>query len=358
MTTGVLVESIMNRTGSGSYGYGGIDGGYDILTESEAEQYTLESGAELIARQSREELHELFELAIIQTNEATVGARAEGYFNVMESATYGPLFEAAERTFGQKVIAFLTTLKDRIIAFFKKIFSKLLEACHNYDKFLEKKGADLDKAESMALYVTRWNDSAIDGAADFVGKVSTETIDKLQNTAQSTIKDMLRMGEDSGDMRGTIDGFEKNMSSGINDILSAIGLSGNAGDMASLNDKVQYLFRAKDKGKMSITPALVRARLTNVKKQTEALRKTQKKIDDAYKKLIKNTKNMVDDVEKSQKKGCSQLINRFTSSVSKQQTIMNAYLSAAIRATISRANEAQGLANALISGKAGSFKAD
>lgn len=358
MTTGVLVETLMNGTGSGGYGFGGMGGSYDILTESEAEQYTLESGAALIARQSREELHELFELAIIQTNEATVGARAEGYFNVFESATYGPIFEAAERTFGQKVIAFLTMLKDRVLAFFKKIFSRMSEAMHNYDKFLEKKGADLDKANSMQLYVTAWSDVAIDNAADMVGSTVADNIKNLQSTAQGVIKDAIKMGEDSADMKGSVNAFEQNMKKGVDDVLRSIGLSGSADDMTSLNDRIQYLFRAKDKKKMNITPALVRQRLTNVKKQTEALRKTQKTIDSSYRDLIKNTKKMVDDIEKSQKKGCSQLINRFTSAISKQQTIMNAYISAAIRATISRANEAQGLANALITGREGGFKAD
>lgn len=356
MTTGMLVESLMN--GTNSYGGFGSGVGYDVLTESEAASYTLESGAALIARESRAELHEIFEMAIIQTNEAIVGAKLEGYGDVMESATYGPVFEEAEKTVGRRILDFLIRLKDKILAFFKNLFTKLSEMTHNYDKFLEKNGKDLDAASAMTLNCIVWNDDTIDKASEMITDNFDKTLSDATSKAQKMLDEVIRVGGDSGDLMGTVKSFEQDLAKGPMSLLASIGLSGNADDMTSLNEKLQYLFRQKDKKKQNVTPATVRARLTNVKKQTEALRKAQKKINDGFKDAIKQVKRMSENVEKSQKKGCSQFLNRYAASLSKQQQIMTAYVSASIRATVSRANEAQAMAKALISGNAGKFDAD
>lgn len=357
MTTGMLVESLMN--GTNSYGGFGSSVGYDVLTESEAANYTLESGAALIARESRAELHEIFEMAIIQANEAIVGAKLEGYGDVMESATYGPVFEEAEKTVGKKVLEFLSKLKDKVVAFFQNLFSRLSEFMHNYEKFLKTHGADLDKAKSMKLYCIAWDDSAIDGASAVVGKGTDAEFAAATKLVQDTIKTFIAAGNSEGDMKAAVSAFENQLSDGTSTLLKMLGLSGStSSDMASLNKQMSEKFRKPDKQAKDISPALVRSRLTDVKKHTDELRNLSKRMNSQYKDVLKKVRSMLDDIDKANKKGCSQMINRYASALSKNQTIVNAYISAAIRASISRANEAQAMAKALISGRPGGFTTD
>ena len=351
-TTATLVEGLLNGTGSGGFGYNG-NVSYDVITEAEAAEYTLESGAERIAQRSREELHELFELAIIQTNEAVLGAKVEGYDNVMESATYGPVFEEAERTLGQKVIDFFKKLADRVAAFFQNLFTKLSEACHNYDKFLKEKGDALGKAKGMSLNCIDWNDKMIDGAPALAGQTTSKSLDDGGKLVMDSIK---KLGADSADITKVVDSMESASNATVASLLKAFGMSGNIEtDMSTLNGQMAALFRSPDKKKQNITPDLLKSRLTGVKKATDSIRSSQKTTVGTMKKLSKTAKDAVHQLNKDGVKGGSQLLSRFTSMSSKMVTINNAYCAAAIRATISRANEAQAMSRALISGKAGSF---
>lgn len=351
-TNGTLVQEFFE--GAGSYGYGS-GAGYDVLTNSEAQAYTLESGASLIAMESRAELHELFELAVIYPNNAALAAKVEGYGNVLESATYGPVFEEASKKFGQRVIDFLIKLKDRVIAFFKNIFSRLTEMCSNYDKFLEKNGAALDKAASLKLYVRDWNDDKISAVGSTIQAQST-AIASLADLMVTEINKVVGKGT-ADDVKDATENFEKLLKKKVADTMAEFGFKedeAKSNDNTRMNERLNRFFCGRDKKMVTATGADVKKKLTGVKDTTKDIRDAQKKYEKAYKDAIKKVEQITKNMESSEAKGYNSLIDKAVAAMSKVQNVINNYATAGCRAVISRASEATAIARCLIAGKASS----
>lgn len=352
ITTGVLVESILNGAASG-YGYGYGDATIETLTSSEAASYTLESGAAMIAMECRTELHELLELAVFIPNEAVLAAKVEGYSDVTESATYGPVFEETEKKFGQKVIDFLVKLKDRVVAFFKNIFSRLSEFVTNYDKFLEKNKDAISKAASLKLWMSDWQDSKIDEVATVIMNQATE-ISNMASKMASAIS--AAVSKDTAEAKkAASEAYEKSLKSDIDSVMSKFGFNAEestGNDMTRLNERLTRYFCGRDRKSVDVNGSYVIKRLTDVKDATKAIRDAQKKYEKAYKDAIKSVNDLTKNMTWNESKGYDSLINQTVSAISKIQNVINSYASAGTRAVIGRANESISAARCLMNGKA------
>lgn len=331
-------------------------------------QYTLESGAALIARESSNELHEIFELAIVETNEAALGAYMEGSSDVMESATYGPVFEEAENKSGNKVIEFLRNLKNKVLAFFRNILDRIVMAFNNYEKFYKKNEAALKKAEPLKdCPCVKWKNDNIESIAKNI-KTATADISKFESKACENLKKMIE-----ADIKGTKAGIpginrhdkdedyakkaKKEANATVNAIMTTLGFSapknGTAYDATALHNKAVELFRdGKEPVKKTVTVKDVESVLTSTKKAAGDIKTAQKEFNSAYDTAIKNVKAVKEMMEKSQRKGLMPHLNSVVSTMSKAQTVINVYASTGYSALVARATESKKIANALISGKA------
>lgn len=352
VTTNTLVGGILEGASRG-FGYGYGDASIETLTSSEASAYTLESGAALIAMESRAELHDLLELAVIVPNEAVLAAKIEGYSDVTESATYGPVFEESEKKFGQKVIDFLVKLKDRVVAFFKNIFSRLSEFVTNYDKFLEKNKDAINKAPSLKLWMQDWQDAKIDEVASVIMNQATE-ISNMASKMATAISGVV--SKDTADAKkSATEAYEKSLKSDIAGVMSKFGFSADeaaGNDMTKLNERLNRYFCGRDRKNVDVNGSYVIKRLTDVKDTTKAIRDAQKKYEKAYKDAIKSVNDLTKNMSWNESKGYSSLINQTVSAISKIQNIINSYSTAGTRAVIGRANESISAARCLINGKA------
>lgn len=326
----------------------------ESLTVTEAEQYTLESGATLIARQSVQELHEIFEVAIVETNEAALAAYMEGNQDVMESATYGPVFEAAEKSVTQKVITFLRKLKDRVMAFFQNIFSKIMLMVNGYEKFYEKHKEELAKAKPVKdVPCMDWSDDKIEtlgastkGMAETVkevGNVLVNKIDKIMNETRPQWKNKYAKELDR-DLLTHMNNSAKNM---------GIARSTGAGelDLTQINKDLNLLFVKPNKVKKNIDASYVADILKDTKNAAKEVKDAQKAFNAAYDDAIKTIESITKDMDKEKASGYAQYIHKTTAHMSKMQTLLNAYISCGYRALIGRANESKALAKIIISGK-------
>ena len=352
MTNGTLVAAILESRDN--FGYSGA--GYDTLTYDEAQSYTLESGATLIAQQCREELHEIFELAVIEQEEATLGAAMEGYNDVMESNTYGPVFEAAEKSVGKKIIAFLTKLKDRVVAFFKNLFTKISAMFHNYDKFLEKKAMDMKRAGTIdGIYLKDWNNARIDSVTDKM-KAAADAVAAAADWAAAECNSMLakvtttESGEQMNKFNEEFDRGVYDQAQKLYNTLTGVTLQKTDYQATTANADMNALFVGKKKVKVTLSYDFLAPRLKDTKDHAKKIKTAESNFNKAYNDAIKKLKKITDDMEKSNKKGIAPYLNKTTSMLSRMQVYTNAYATAGYRALIGRANEARQMAGVLISG--------
>lgn len=356
--TGSIVSMLLEGVSFDDYTVG------SSIDVAEANEITLEHGPAIMARKSADEIHELFELAIVATNEAALGAYMEGCADVMESATYGPVFEASEKSFGKKVLDFLKKIKDRVAAFFRDIFAKISETINNYDKFFTKNEKAMAEAESKRgggvknVKITNWNDNLIDGLAkrlrDGAGTITDITAETIR-----VIKDAYSKANDSSksaawQAKATAD-FNKAMDEQLGTLLKTFGIKANASgtDTTEINSICQKMFRLDGTKTETIDVNYVRSTLKGVNAAAKEVKDAQKAFDGAYNKAIKDIKSITDEMEKNDAKGYASFINKATSNISKVQNIMNAYAQAGYRALIGRANESKSLCRVIITGKAG-----
>lgn len=361
-----MVTSIVSMLMEG--GMNGFDSG-SSLTLEESNNYTLEAGAALIARQSVQELHEIFEVAIVQTNEAVLGAYMEGCSDVMESATYGPIFEASEKSAGRKIMDFLIMLKDRVFAFFRNIIAKISEIFNDYEKFFKKKKDDMVEAEKergsgvRGVKVKNWNDDRIDS----LSKTLQDAASTIEATADECVK-LINDAHDSIEGKGSqfiaqkTKMFNDKMDKMVNKAANGFGIgSGKAAfdiETTEIQSYCQKVFERQGDRVEEITVSYVEHNLVNTKNAIKSAKDAQKKFNDAYNNAIKKIKKITDDMESDDKKGYKQFMHKATSTMSKIQTITNAYATAGYRALVGRANESKALCGVIISGKAGKRKAD
>lgn len=314
-------------------------------------QYTMESGAALIARESTQELHEIFEVAIVETNEAALGAYLEGSEDVMESAAYGPVFEEAEKKAGNKIIEFLQNLKTKVFAFFRNILDRVTLAVNNYEKFYEKHKEALGKATPLSdCPCVAWNDKNINYVPSGINKAAAD-IGNFASQISSAIKDMTANGvndENITKCKNAANGF-------ISGVLSSMGIpnpgAGKQYDATEIHNKITETLRGKDTVKKTIDAAYIKGNLEGTKKAAAEVKNAQKMFNNTYDSVIKNIKALKDMMDKSQKKGITQHLNYAVSTLSKGQNIINAYAGAGYAAIVARATEAKKLANAMIAGK-------
>lgn len=353
-----MTNSIVSMLLEGNIGTTGV--ATETLTANEAACYTLESGAGLMARQCVQELHDIFEVAVVETNEAALAAHMEGTSDVMESATYGPVFEAAEKSAGKKILEFLAKLRDRVIAFFQNIGAKIMLLVGNYEKFYEKHKDALAKAKTLEMEVTDWNDERIAGLAAFLKK-SAEDIKKFAKEFVDCTKDIMDI-ESEQKKNFTINKFNQTCEDAINEYAKTLGVhrSAGAGDMDTtrINADLKLIFVKPDKVKEKIDAIYIKDVLTKTKQAAKYIKDAQNAFNAAYNDAIKTIKAMTDDMERSEKKGYASYIHKGTGVLSKIQTLTNAYASNGYRALIGRANEAKTLAGYLIAGKAPKAKDD
>ena len=343
------------------------DYGTSSISVAEANEITLETGAAIIARKTASELHELFELSIVATNEAALAAYMEGCTDVAESATYGPVFEASEKSFGKRVIDVLLKLKDRVIAFFRDIFTKLSELLNNYDKFFNKNVEAMTKAESKRgggvknVKVKAWNDNAIDGVSEKLNKAA-DIISKTASDMILLINETYKKANDAEKSEAAHEYANKKLNTLMDEklatTLKSLGISvGAAGlDTTEINSACQKVFYGDGTRTITLTTDYCRTALVGVKKAAGEVKTAQKSFNSAYDKAISNIKGITKEMEREDAKGYTAYINKATSTISKVQTVMNAYATAGYRALIGRANEAKSLCHVVISGKPGNRK--
>ena len=324
------------------------------LALENANQYTLESGANIIARESVQELHEIFEVAIVETNEAALAAYMEGNQDVMESATYGPVFEAAEKSVGQKILDFLRKLRDRVVAFFQNIFTKIMLAVNNYEKFYEKHKDELNKAKPVKdVPCMDWNDDRISTLAKNL-KDAADTIKNIAKDACDEIKKIVAE-ENSAKRSFLTNKFNAGMDDAVNESAKAMGIARSAGagelDMTQINKDMNLVFIKPEKVKKNIDGSYVANVLTKTKSAAKDVKEAQKAFNNAYNDAIKTVEAITKDMEKEKASGYSQYIHKTTSTMSKIQSLINVYASCGYRALIGRANEAKSLTKIIISGK-------
>ena len=332
------------------------------ITESEARSYTLESGAALMARKCAQELHEIFEVAVIETNEAALAAYMEGCSDVMESATYGAVFEASDKNAGNKILEFLKTLKDRVFAFFKNIGAKVTALVTNYDNFLKKNKekmvkAEKERTEQLKVSVRSWDENAIKSITSNLKQSSTEIGTLAAEIAKIVTDSFNSKTADTSkeDAKKILDDCEKAINNAIDNVYNKLlpGVSGTDIDMSTLNKDCEKIFVGENKKTIVADVAYVSSVLDGTKKALSDVKTSQKDFNDAYNKAIKVIKGVTDNSKFKEKVGYSSYIHKATAAMSKIQSIANAYASAGYRAMISRANEAKALCGVIISGKVG-----
>lgn len=318
-------------------------------------QYTLESGAAMIARESCQELHEIFEVAIVETNEAALSAYMEGNEDVMESATYGPVFEAAEKSVGQKILDFLKKLKDKVVSFFIAVGNKLTLLVNNYKKFYEKKKADLEKAGVLKdCPCIAWDEKRLDSLGSFIteqaGNIKSEVPKFLKKIEKAvTSQDVNIMGKNIPVNQWNINQLVKACDDWYEGRCKACGIKG--ADLSEMGKQMRALFRGEDKIKRNIGAAYVADVLKSTQGALKDVKAAQKAFNAAYGDAIKAVEKIKQEADKSQRAGYAQYVNKVVSALSKTQNLINSYASAGYSCMIGRANEAKALTNAIISGK-------
>lgn len=314
-------------------------------------EYTLESGAAMIARESCQELHEIFEVAIVETNEAALSAYMEGNEDVMESATYGPVFEAAEKSVGQKILDFLKKLKDKVAAFFIAAFNKLSLLVNNYKKFYESKKADLEKAGVLNdCPCIAWDEKRLDSLGSFIteqaNNIKSEVpkfLKKIEKAVTSTDGAVLKK------QQWNINSLVKECDDWYEGRCKACGVKGS--DLTETGKQMRALFRGADKVKRNIGAAYVADVLKNTQDGLKNIKTAQKAFNAAYGDAIKAVEQIKKEADKSQRAGYAQYVNKVVTTLSKTQNLINSYASAGYSSMIGRANEAKALTGAIISGK-------
>ena len=332
------------------------------LTVTEANELTLENGAEIIARKSVEELHELFELSVVATNEAALGAYMEGCTDVLESATYGPVYESAEKSFGQKVLDFLKKLKDRVFGFFQQIAAKLSSFVSDYNKFFLKNKDKMLEAQNnrknpLKVKVKNWNDKKIESIVPVLKDAATN-ISELASEVVSIIEKYHSAGDgekhSSDKYKKTLELTEVAVKNKVNKVLANYGIGAGSSDFdtVKLNETCAKAFLMNDSEKtIELTVEYVRANLMGTKDSADKVKEAQKAFNKAYDEAIKTVKKVTSGDNSFQ--GYSTYVNKATTAMNRIQTITNAYASAGFRALIGRANEAKSLCHVIISGNAG-----
>ena len=333
------------------------------ITESEANSYTLESGAALMARTCAQELHEIFEVAVVETNEAALAAYMEGCSDVMESATYGAVFESADKSAGAKILELLKKMKDRVFAFFKNISAKISALITNYDKFYENnkekmKKAEAERSEDVKVVIRDWNDNAIDNIVANL-KAGSAEIGTLGEEVAGIVKASFKSKPEDANKdqsKEILDACYKAIKTAIVKSVDNIipGLKDIAGmEPSTLNAECEKFFTGKGSRVIVANTTYVESILKNTKKSLADIKTAQKEFNAAYDKAIKAIKSVTDDASIKEKAGYSAYIHKATSAMSKIQTVNNAYASAGYRAMVARANEAKALCGVIISGNAG-----
>lgn len=350
------IVSMLLESGLDSLSYG------SSITESEASSYTLESGAALMARKCAQELHEIFEVAVIETNEAALAAYMEGCTDVMESATYGAVFEASDNKAGNSIIEFLKKLKDRVFAFFKNIGAKISALLNNYDKFFKNNEEKMKKAEKertspIKVKIRNWNNTeiaAIPGnlkqSAAQISGLAVEIVGVLTGTMAMAVFD-----GNGGDKKKLVEAVDKTINDYIKSVFDELvpGLAGKEWDNTTLNEDCTKVFVGKGNNEITADVEYVSNMLNGAKKSLGDIKTAQKEFNDAYDKAIKVVKSITENSNLKTKAGMSAYLHKATSAMSKIQTVVNAYASAGYRAMVSRSNEAKALCGVIISGKVG-----
>lgn len=348
-----------------------MEGGMDYsdfygVSSVDSSKYTLESGAAIIARESVEELHEIFEVAVINTNEAVLAAYMEGNRDVMESATYSAVFEAEEKSAGQKILDFLRKLKDKVITFFRNIAAKVSLFLNDYEKFFKKKKDDILKAQNERkepaikdVSVKDWNNTKIDNlandltkAAGDISEIATEVVGIVKKWAEKV------SDHDTDKVRDkSLEMCEDLVTKKVRTVASSFipGTGSGDFDMSRVNAELAKLFVGEKNKTITLDIKYVEGTLMNTKKEAASIKDAQKSFNKAYDEAIKTIKAITEDMERRQKRGYTAYIHKATAAMQKIQTIMNAYAGAGYRALIARANESKALCNVLISGNRGKF---
>lgn len=318
----------------------------------EMPQYTLENGAALIARECAQELHDIFEVAIVETNEAALGAYLEGNQDVMESATYGPVFEAAEKSGGEKIIELLKNLRDRVVAFFKNIGAKLMLVVGNYEKFYESKKEELEKAKALDnVPCIDWNEENLGSLADFIkaraGEVKKEVkmlTDIVQEIADSSSRNrdiaVKKLTDKCNEWFVKTAEKSKVHMNNVTDF-----------DLSQFNAAVQVIFKKPNETKRKIDSGYIVSILKHTKEGAKGIQVAQKEFNSAYNDAIKNVEQIIKKYKTSDAAGYTQYLHKVMSTITKVQSLVNSYAQTGYRCYIGRANEAKHLANVLISGK-------
>ena len=323
---------------------GGSIGGY---TSAAMPQYTLENGATLIARECVQELHDIFEVAVVETNEAALAAHIEGASDVMESATYGPVFEAAEKKTGQMIMDFLKKLKDRVSAFFANIGAKMSAFLNDYKKFYESKKEALSKATPLKDYpCIDWDENRINQLGGYLVSSASD----IKSECPKFIELIKSITDGNPDK---VQELTKKCDAWLNSRVREMGIATDLStlDTVKLNEMASGVFRKTGEKKQEVNSGYVDKILQQTNGAAKDVSKAQKAFNAAYDDVIKNIKKCVDDLEKKQRAGYAQYIHKVTSTLAKAQSFTNVYASAGYRALIGRANEAKVITNAIIAGK-------
>lgn len=309
----------------------------------EMSQYTMECGAALIARESVQELHDIFEVAIVETNEAALGAYLEGSTDVMESATYGPVFEEADKKAGADILAFLKRLKDKVFSLFRKLYDAAVLALNDYEKFYNSNKDKIVRNSVDNVNRVQWHDDAIGMVATDINE-GASSLTKFMDQVVANVEKFVKGEKDAQVLSSELDAL---IAGTINSYLKQIGVGEGQYDTTALHEKIRELFRDKETKSQKVDRSYVEDVLVKSNKLASGIKSAQKSFNSAYDGVIKSIKAVKDQADKSNKKGASQYIHKAVSGLSKLQNIINVYASTGTSAIVARATEAKAFTHML-----------
>lgn len=326
-------------------------------------RYGHDTGMVLIAMESAEELYNIFCEGTLAAEEAELDAVSEGV--VLEGSQFEVVQENAIKSAYGKIKAFIEKLWAKVKAFFKqvrmhldKIFMSGKDFVNKYDKEIKDAAKN---AKDFTYKMYKYNNDEIDNSLD-AAAYAESTIEAATNEVEGVVKQIagnaakLSNGETLGSAsKEEVDAIKKNFEDQIKESRAAI--CNGAKDDDEIAEALFKLFRngASDETDKDDLPW--DSNIVTVLKESKITSKIDAmatKIDNGYRKAIKvvdNAEKEASNITGEGKQGAQQIaevLRVASSTISKEQTLVNQYLSAWKTAATERATTYKNCTMALL----------
>lgn len=194
--------------------------GMTRLSSSLTSHYDHENGAGLIAMESAEALHEIFEAEFYVPNTCTIQAAMEGVS--VEESTQASVMEASIKGAFEKIKQFFINLKDKVKEFLHNIKRYLTGIFGNDEKWVNEYGKEVKDIDAKYLkdYKIKMYTYTIDAALtkDDLSKMLEEAVKETETTIAKIKLYSVGMKEDDVDSDKIKEDFEKQYLDFIKDL--------------------------------------------------------------------------------------------------------------------------------------------